>query len=490
MDTVASDAAGPFTLFVPYDDYFRPTPDDDAAWVSELWNDETGLRAFVDAHVVDGHIGLEDFDGAQQSINQNPLNLETDGERRKVNNAEIEQPGVMADNGVAYFIPNDLEPSSSATNCTPATAATDCGEGEVCSPDNICIALNSETGTLWDYIDANPDFSIIKDLILSVGLDALFADRGIYFLSPTALTPEECDLLPPNEPQCGVTLLVPSNVAFEGLDLDEIREDVELEYRILNHLLRPLYTAEQLAQSGTLLSSLRRTFDFSADVTGFTVNGAQAREIDIATLNGTIHTIDQFLELADLLNACDAPESLSLDTTVTGRTEGVFSSQNSVCGGNGLDTAFAWTGVNDEPVCLRAESAQLEGEPAYYPQLHVRRGSCGVPEAEIVCDTNFSGNPAYPDAQVQMEAIAGETYYIFVDELTRPDEVTEENPDPKRKFSLNFSQGPCDGTVPNDSIWDLIVGEAQYSVFVGLATGTSVQTRLSAGNKRRYSFRP
>ena len=212
----------------------------------------------------------------------------------------------MADNGVAYFIPNDLEPSSSATNCTPATAATDCGEGQVCSTDNICVALNSETGTLWDYIDANPDFSIMKDLMLSVGLDALFADRGIYFQSPTALLRRNVSL-PPNVPQCGVTLLVPSNVAFEGLDLEVIREDVELEYRILNHLLRPLYTAEQLAQSGTLLTSMAY-IRFAGDLTGFTVGGAQAREINIATLNGTIHTIDQFLELADLLNACDVPE--------------------------------------------------------------------------------------------------------------------------------------------------------------------------------------
>jgi uncharacterized surface protein with fasciclin (FAS1) repeats len=111
VDTLKS--AGPFTVFAPTDDAFAKLP---KGTVESLLNDIPRLKAILTYHVVSGKVTSADVASLKtaKTVQGEEIKIDTSSwhghKMPKINDAEIVEADIMADNGVIHVIDKVLMP--------------------------------------------------------------------------------------------------------------------------------------------------------------------------------------------------------------------------------------------------------------------------------------------------------------------------------------------------------------------------------------------
>jgi len=100
--------SGPFTVFAPSDEAFKAVP---ASTMAELAGDKARLKAVLSYHVLPGKLMAADVKvGNQKTVEGGNLALATAGTIVTVEDAVVQQPDVVATNGVVHVIDRVLIP--------------------------------------------------------------------------------------------------------------------------------------------------------------------------------------------------------------------------------------------------------------------------------------------------------------------------------------------------------------------------------------------
>jgi len=94
--------SGPYTVFAPNDAAFNHLP---PGTVNSLMKDKAKLAEILAHHVIPGKVTVADVKpGKIQTIQGDPVTLTSDNGKVTVNNANVIQSDLMADNGVIHEI--------------------------------------------------------------------------------------------------------------------------------------------------------------------------------------------------------------------------------------------------------------------------------------------------------------------------------------------------------------------------------------------------
>ena len=100
--------AGPYTVFAPTDSAFKKLPPDT---MKDLMKDKEKLAEVLNHHVVPGKIAVADVKpGKVKTIQGDEVTLTSDNGKVTVDNANVIQSDVMADNGVIHEIDTVILP--------------------------------------------------------------------------------------------------------------------------------------------------------------------------------------------------------------------------------------------------------------------------------------------------------------------------------------------------------------------------------------------
>ncbi|MCE4557738.1 fasciclin domain-containing protein [Roseateles cellulosilyticus] len=101
-------ATGPMTVFAPSDEAFKALP---AKTMEALAADRAQLRAVLNNHIVEGRLASSDVKpGAAKTRQGGTLALATAGSFVTVDDAIVQQPDLVATNGVAHVVDRVLLP--------------------------------------------------------------------------------------------------------------------------------------------------------------------------------------------------------------------------------------------------------------------------------------------------------------------------------------------------------------------------------------------
>jgi len=100
-DTLAGD--GPFTVFAPTDTAFAAIPADQ---LQALLNDKAALTEVLTYHMVSGAVTSDQVAGLSEAatVQGSTVDIKVDGERVKVDGANVVQVDIEASNGVIHVI--------------------------------------------------------------------------------------------------------------------------------------------------------------------------------------------------------------------------------------------------------------------------------------------------------------------------------------------------------------------------------------------------
>jgi uncharacterized surface protein with fasciclin (FAS1) repeats len=94
--------SGPYTVFAPSDSAFNQLP---PGTVNSLMKDKTKLAEILSHHVIPGKVTVADVKpGEVQTIQGDTVMLKSDNGKVTVENANVVQSDMMADNGVIHEI--------------------------------------------------------------------------------------------------------------------------------------------------------------------------------------------------------------------------------------------------------------------------------------------------------------------------------------------------------------------------------------------------
>lgn len=105
--------SGPFTVFAPNDDAFHRLPEET---INSLTMDMAKLKAIITYHIVNGKMMAADIASTKRLMTVEGRDVKIDSSRwhghslPKVNDAQIVQADIMADNGVIHVIDKVLMP--------------------------------------------------------------------------------------------------------------------------------------------------------------------------------------------------------------------------------------------------------------------------------------------------------------------------------------------------------------------------------------------
>jgi uncharacterized surface protein with fasciclin (FAS1) repeats len=99
---------GPYTVFAPTDEAFAKLP---AGTWDALSKDKVQLAQVLSYHVIPGKVMVTEVKpGKAKTVQGGPLTLTSDNGKMTVNNANITQSDIVADNGVIHAIDTVLMP--------------------------------------------------------------------------------------------------------------------------------------------------------------------------------------------------------------------------------------------------------------------------------------------------------------------------------------------------------------------------------------------
>jgi uncharacterized surface protein with fasciclin (FAS1) repeats len=422
-----------------------------------LWSDAADLANVLEYHVIDGVVERADFNGLTATVQGTLVDLTNSGSNSFANDEPIMSNDHQASNGVAHGIQGVLY--------LPDTCMTEmmCEDNEECI-QGACRVRAPET--IWSRVERLEKFSVFKELVLGAGndLDTFLALESPFFALYPDVTPEECEV---RTPPCGITAFIPTNSAFDGVDIPTLLADEDLGYRLDHHILPGIWQSEDLnlVDGQTIDSIMSRPVEFTWDIAGFLIEGQLATAVDVTATNGIMHELSSFLELPTIPGPCESTMPLTLDgPTVTGTTAGRASLHTSQCGGSGGELAYEIVATDYQRGC-----ASVQPTDDSDPLVHVREAVCTASMAELSCldDNNY---PADLGAKVDFEMVAGQSYFVMVDAF-----FAEGN----GEFELSLTSGPCDNP-PVENLSGVINDNEQYSRFAALLPGTSFEATFAS----------
>ncbi|HJV83155.1 fasciclin domain-containing protein [Noviherbaspirillum sp.] len=107
IDTLKN--SGPYTVFAPSDSAFKKLPPET---LNSLMKDKTRLAEVLNHHVIQGKVAIADVKpGKVETIQGDMLTLTSDNGKVTVDNANVIQSDLMADNGVIHEIDTVVIPA-------------------------------------------------------------------------------------------------------------------------------------------------------------------------------------------------------------------------------------------------------------------------------------------------------------------------------------------------------------------------------------------
>lgn len=102
--------SGPYTVFAPTDEAFKKLP---PGTMEALWKDKNKLAQVLAHHVILGKVAVADVKpGKVKTIQGEPLTLTSDNGKVTVDNANVIQSDLIADNGIIHEIDTVVLPVS------------------------------------------------------------------------------------------------------------------------------------------------------------------------------------------------------------------------------------------------------------------------------------------------------------------------------------------------------------------------------------------
>jgi uncharacterized surface protein with fasciclin (FAS1) repeats len=204
-------------------------------------------------------------------------------------------------------------PTEMATSeVTPGAAETPgLGTPEGGTPAETTTAESTPTGDgtgtagetdIFRTLNAMPEYSVLRELLLIAGLDQTLANEGPY------------------------TLFAPDNSAFSSLPGDvenRIRADPEglLAPVLLYHVVEGEYTAADLQGMTSLETVEGSMLTITVSGSDIMVDGALVVEPDIMATNGVIHGIDAVLVPPDVTIPAGTVEAATTEATTEATPE-------------------------------------------------------------------------------------------------------------------------------------------------------------------------
>ena len=234
VETLA-DTSAEFTVFAPTDEAFAAFLSENNLTAEALLGDKEKLTAVLLYHVVPGKVAAADVAGLNKAATAGGKNVfvhVTDGGKVFINNAQVIQADVMADNGIVHVIDRVLTPAGG---------------------DIVAIAAGNE------------DFSTLVSLVSSAGLVETLQGEGPF------------------------TVFAPTNAAFSAIA--NVPSGDALTSVLTYHALGGARFSRTLAD-GESLATVNGAGAKISFADGATIAGAKIVVTDIVADNGVIHVID------------------------------------------------------------------------------------------------------------------------------------------------------------------------------------------------------
>lgn len=247
-------AEGPYTFFAPTDDAFAKLPPDE---LTNLLNDPTAIADVLMYHVVPEELNADEVAvlDATESLLGRTLDISTEGDIVRINEAQVVEGDILASNGVIHAIDTVLQPSDQAALMDEETMAED------------------QQMDIVEVLVEDGRFETLFEALQETGLIDTLREEGPY------------------------TLFAPTDEAFGqmGDELPELLQDREqLADYLRYHVVAGETFSNELPDSVQSISEKPLVFIISEEAT--LVNEAEVVDADIEAANGVIHAINRVLE--------------------------------------------------------------------------------------------------------------------------------------------------------------------------------------------------
>ena len=233
------------TLFAPTDAAIGMLPA--GAWSALLVDPQGGLREFLDFHTLEDSLTTDDmFDSMTLSMSNGvDVYVEIVGNTIFINNARITTRNIICDNGVVHVI-------------------------------NAVLEEEEPRNTVYDLIAEDDNYSILKDALISSGLDqTLINESSITYFAPTNLA---FNALPQSEL---FALLGDPNGALRDL----------LEYHLFDHNL----SSSSMFDGLTIVMANGESASITDPGDGFYINESKISAFDMFADNGIVHSLNSLV---------------------------------------------------------------------------------------------------------------------------------------------------------------------------------------------------
>lgn len=209
--------------------------------------------------------------------------------------------GAVLISGCTQQEPAEPTPTPTATTTEETPAATVTTAETTPTVTATGVPTGGETD-IFRTLNAMPEYSVLRELLLLAGLDQTLANEGPY------------------------TLFAPDNTAFATsltkAQENTIRADPTLlEPVLLYHVVEGTYTAADLQNVTSLTTLEGSTLNVTVSGDTVTVDGARVVEADIMATNGVIHGIDAVLLPPDVtMPGATTGTTATTETTATEET--------------------------------------------------------------------------------------------------------------------------------------------------------------------------
>jgi len=237
------DGTGPFTVFAPSNQAMVNLPPNVREQIDSGMIDQ--LIEFLSNHIVENELLADDLNNGIviNARNGFVINVSTDSSNDIfLNNSVITVENIVADNGVVHII-------------------------------NLALYPNQEPSTIYEYVEANTNHSVLKNAIDLAGLEFIYNGDG------------------------PLTLFAPTNAAFDNIPDDVLGAILNgpqsgITDLLLRHTLDDDYSAADLLALMTMNNANAEELVFTRINNEVYVNNSRIEVRDIEFDNGIVHVID------------------------------------------------------------------------------------------------------------------------------------------------------------------------------------------------------
>jgi transforming growth factor-beta-induced protein len=266
---------GPFTVFAPTDEAFTKALDAAGMTPDQLLADTATLKSILTYHVIAGAVpssAVMTMDGQSvATVNGADVKISVNGDKVKVNDANVTAVDIPASNGVIHVIDSVLLPPD-----FPAPPVTSMAPANTTAASTTAAA----SGTIVDVASAAGNFTTLVAAVQAAGLVETLSGPGPF------------------------TVFAPTDEAFTkaldalGMTADQLLADTATLKSILTYhvIAGAVPSSAVMTMDGQSVATVNGA-DVKIGVDGDTVkvNDATVTAVDIPASNGIIHVIDSVL---------------------------------------------------------------------------------------------------------------------------------------------------------------------------------------------------